>query len=72
MHFALSDQYGHAILHKNPSPGGGEIYNFDRLFLAHYYHIVTFSARCPGVEKKMFEEIHFPPKKLRLLKMKGS
>ena len=44
--------------HRNPCPRGHEIYNFDRGFLAHYYYIFSLSARCTGVEKKIFKEIH--------------
>ena len=32
--------YGHAY-HQNPSPGGHEIYNFDRPFLGHHYFILS-------------------------------
>ena len=37
--------------HKNPCPGGHEIYNFGRPSLAHHYYILDLSDLCPGVEK---------------------
>ena len=43
--------------HKKPCPGGHGIYNFGRPFLAHFYYILSLSEPCPGVEKKIFEEI---------------
>ena len=46
--------------HKNPYPGGHEIYNFGRPFLGHHYYILGLSDLCLGVEKKIFKEImHF-------------
>ena len=55
--FSLYDQYGHAQ-HRNPCPGGNEIYNFDRGFHAHHYFTISFSAICLGVEKKIFNDLH--------------
>ena len=46
-------------LHKNPCPGGHEIYNFGRPFLGHYYYTLSLYGLCPRVEKKIFfSEIH--------------
>ena len=46
--------------HKNPCPGGHEIYNFGRPFLCHHNYILSLSVLCLGVEKKIFKEImHF-------------
>ena len=44
------------VTHKNPYPGGHEIYNFGRPFLGHYYYILSLSKSFPGVEKKIFKE----------------
>ena len=44
--------------HKNPCPGGHEIYNFGRPFLGYHYYILGLSDQCLGVEKKIFQEIH--------------
>ena len=41
--------------HKNPCPGGHEIYNFGRPFLGHHYYILGLSYLCLGVEKKIFK-----------------
>ena len=38
--------------HKNPSPGGHEIYNFGTPFLGHHYYILNLSDLCVGVKKK--------------------
>ena len=43
--------------HKNPDPGGHEIYNFGRPFLGHHYYILGLSDLCLGVEKKIVKEI---------------
>ena len=46
--------------HKNPCPGGHEIYNFGGPFLGNHYYILSLSNLCLGVEKKIFKEImHF-------------
>ena len=46
--------------HKNPCPGGHEIYSFGRPFLGHHNYIHSLSVQCLGVEKKNFKEImHF-------------
>ena len=46
--------------HKNPCPGGYEIYNLRRPFLGHQKYILHLSEPCPGVEEKIFKEImHF-------------
>ena len=46
--------------HKNPCPGGNEIYSFGRLFLGHQYFILSLSGQCLGVEKKILKDIiHF-------------
>ena len=46
--------------HKNPYPGGHEIYYFGRPFLDHQYYIHSLSDLCLGVENKIFKEIkHF-------------
>ena len=42
------------LLHKNPCPGGNEIYNSGRPFLGHHNHTLSLSVLCLGVEKKMF------------------
>ena len=44
--------------HKNPCPGGHEIYNFGRPFLGHHYYTLSFYGSCMGVEKEIFKEIH--------------
>ena len=47
-------------LHKNPCPGGHEIYNLVTSFVGHYYLILSLHGPCTGVEKKIFKEIvHF-------------
>ena len=43
--------------HKTPCPGGHEIYNFGRLFLGHYYNILSLSDICMGIDKKFYKEI---------------
>ena len=43
-------------LHKNPCPGGHEIYNFGRPFRGHHYYTLSLSDLCLGVE--IFKEIH--------------
>ena len=52
-------------LHKNPYPGGHEIYNFGRPFLGHHYYIPGLSDQYLGVGKKIFKEVkhffHFLP-----------
>ena len=46
-------------LHKNPCPGGYEIYNVGRPFLGHHYCTLSLYGPCPGVERKIFfKEIH--------------
>ena len=40
--------------HKNPCPGGHEIYKFGRPFLGHYNCIFSLFDLCLGVEKKIF------------------
>ena len=46
--------------HKNPSPGGHEIYNFGRPFLGHHHYILSLSDLCLRVKKKIFKGImHF-------------
>ena len=42
--------------HKNPYPGGHEIYNFGRRFLGHHYYILGFSDLCLRVEKKILKK----------------
>ena len=42
--------------HKNPCPGGHEIYNFGRIFLGHHYYTLSLSDLCHGVEEKIFKE----------------
>ena len=37
--------------HKNPCPGGHDIYNLGRPFLSHYFYKLTLSGLCLGVEK---------------------
>ena len=39
-------------LHKNPCPGGHEIYNFGRPFLGHHYYTLSLYGLCPRVEKE--------------------
>ena len=41
-------------LHKNPCPGGHEIYNFGRPFLDHHYYILGLSDQCLGVKRRRF------------------
>ena len=47
--------------HKNPCPGGHEIYNF----LGHHYYILGLSDQCLGVEKTIYFRntaiLHFLP-----------
>ena len=40
--------------HKNPCPGGHEIYKFGRPFLGHYCYTLSLYGLCPRVEKKIF------------------
>ena len=44
-------------LHKNPYPGGYEIYNFGSPFFGHHYYILGLSDLCLGIEKKISKEI---------------
>ena len=57
MHFALYDQYGHILTHKNPCPRGhfSRAWLFCLLFVYNIY-IVTSSARCTEIEKKRFKK----------------
>ena len=43
--------------HKNPFPGGHEIYNVGSPFLEHHNYIRSLFEPCPGVEKMTFNEI---------------
>ena len=43
--------------HKNPCPGGHEIYNSGRPYLGHHYCINSLFDLCMGVEK-ILKEIH--------------
>ena len=44
----------------NSCPSYHEIYNFERLYLGHYYYIFSLSHLCSGVQKKIFNEMmHF-------------
>ena len=46
--------------HKNPCPGGHDIYNFGRPFFCHHYYTLSLSDLCGGVEKKVLKKImHF-------------
>ena len=46
--------------HKNPCPGGDEIYKFGRPFLGYHNYILSLSVLCLGVEMKIFKGIlHF-------------
>ena len=45
------------LYHRNPFPGGHEMYKFGRGFLD-YHYIFTLSAGCTGVKKKIFKEIY--------------
>ena len=40
--------------HKNPCPGGQGINNFGRPFLDHYNYLISLSAPCPGLDKRIF------------------
>ena len=40
--------------HKNPCPGGHDIYNYGRPFLAYRYYNLSLSDLSLGVEKKVF------------------
>ena len=40
--------------HKNPCPGGHEIYNFCNTFHGHHYCQVSLSDLCLGIEKTIF------------------
>ena len=42
--------------HRNPYPGGHEIYNFGRAFHANHFYIFSLSARCTGVQEKIFKD----------------
>ena len=46
------------LKHKNPCPGGKQIYNFGRPFLGHHCYILTQSDLSLGLEEKVFKEIH--------------
>ena len=39
------------LQHKNPCPAGDDTYNISRIFLVHYYCILSSPALCPRVEK---------------------
>ena len=43
--------------HKNPCPGGHEIYSFGGPFLGHHNNILSLSVLCLEVEKTIFKEI---------------
>ena len=58
MHFHYMTYMG-TPKHKNPCPGGHEIYNFVRPFLVHHYYILSLFDLCLGVEKKIFKEIMY-------------
>ena len=45
--------------HKNPCPGGHEMYNFGRTFLVHHYYILILPDLCLGVEEKIFKGIMY-------------
>ena len=46
--------------HKNPCPGGDQIYNFGRLFLGHHYNTLSLFDLCLSEKKKILKEImHF-------------
>ena len=46
--------------HQNPSPGGHKMYDFDRPFVGHHYHILSLSDLCLGAENFLKKEImHF-------------
>ena len=45
--------------HKNPCPGGHEIYNFGGPFLGHHCYTLCLSNLCLGVEKNIFKEIMY-------------
>ena len=46
--------------HKNPYPGGHEIYNFGRPFLGHHYYIFSLSDLCLGAKERNSKGImHF-------------
>ena len=53
MHFHYIT-YKTTLEHKNPYPGGHEIYNFVRPFLVNYFYILSLYGPSPGVEKKIF------------------
>ena len=61
MHFHyMTYMYMATPQHKNPCPGGHEIYNFGRPFLGHHYYSLGLYDLRLGVEKKMVKEImHF-------------
>ena len=40
--------------HKNPCPGGHEIYNFGRPFLGYHHLVLSLSEVCLGVEEQIF------------------
>ena len=42
--------------HKNPCPGGHEIYHFGRPFHGHFYYTLRLSEPCPGEEKKILKK----------------
>ena len=43
---------------QQPYPGGHEIYNFRRPFLAHHYYLLSLCEPCPEVKRLFFKEIH--------------
>ena len=46
--------------HKNPCPGGNQIYNIGGPFLGHHYDTLSLSDLCLGLEKIFLNEImHF-------------
>ena len=38
-------------LHKNPCPGGHDIYNFGGPFLCHHYYTLNLYGPCTGLEE---------------------
>ena len=58
MHFHHTT-YMATPLHKNPCPGGHEIYNFGRPFLVHHYYIIGLSDLYLSEEKIFKEIMHF-------------
>ena len=56
--FSQYDFYGYALLAQEPLPWGLWNLKFGRPIHSHHYYILSLSDSCPGVEKKIFKDLH--------------